>query len=216
VDIDTDLFQLLALALGVLSLILLLLVLSGLTRIRKTLEETRGGAWTGGTAAQRSEPTQQAQPAATSYAPQAAATTPVTTATEATPAAATPAASTGTATAGAAGAAAGAGAGAATTAATSGAAEPQDQPFERDGKWWFRRGDELLVYDEGSGQWVPAPATAGASTGFTPIGGAAAATTTQQQPTVGASETGGWKCPSCGAINGATATSCRMCFTPRP
>jgi ribosomal protein L40E len=25
----------------------------------------------------------------------------------------------------------------------------------------------------------------------------------------------GWKCPNCGAVNGSTATSCRMCFTAR-
>ena len=36
--------------------------------------------------------------------------------------------------------------------------EPQEQPFERDGRWWFRRGDELLVYEERTGQWVGAPA----------------------------------------------------------
>jgi hypothetical protein len=100
--------------------------------------------------------------------------------------------------------------------ATATADEPEGQPFERDGRWWFRRGDELLVYDEMSGQWQPAPQPAGA-------------TETQEVPTVeGESELGSqappeaaqpgafWKCPSCGAVNGSTATSCRMCFTARP
>ena len=31
-----------------------------------------------------------------------------------------------------------------------------------------------------------------------------------------ATEAGHWKCPTCGAVNGSTATSCRMCFTARP
>lgn len=112
--------------------------------------------------------------------------------------------------------------------------EPQEQPFERDGRWWFRRGDELLVYDEVSGQWEPAPegdtarpepsepaAAAPAVTETTPE----ATHETAQTETTGWSEpqdraqtsSAGsfWKCPSCGAINGSTATSCRMCFTPR-
>lgn len=90
-------------------------------------------------------------------------------------------------------------------AAPEPAAEPQEQPFERDGRWWFRRGNELLVYDETSGQWVPAPSAA-------PVGGAAAAGAAEPA----ASEGGFWKCPSCGAVNGSTATTCRMCFTARP
>jgi hypothetical protein len=208
VGLDQDLFQTIALAFGLISLLLLLVVLSTLGRIRKALEEGRG---TVGSAAQISQPaafgqsttpTAQAQPAQTAQpAAQSSYAEPQTTAQ---PQAATPAAQQ-----------------AVTPAAA--AADPHDQPFERDGKWWYRRGDELLVYDEGTGQWVPAPAgSGGASTaaapaggvasGFTPVGGAAA--TTQPQPAAGA-DTGGWKCPSCGAINGATATSCRMCFTPR-
>ena len=76
--------------------------------------------------------------------------------------------------------------------------EPRDQPFERDGRWWFRRGDELLVYDEGTGQWLQAPQQAApAASGE-------------------AAQGGFWKCPSCGAVNGSTAAACRMCFTPRP
>jgi hypothetical protein len=93
------------------------------------------------------------------------------------------------------------------------AGEPQDEPFQRDGRWWFRRGDELLVYDDAIGQWIPvqpagvaAPATAGAP---------ATATVTAEAAPVAASTTG-WKCANCGAVNGSTATSCRMCFTARP
>ena len=74
--------------------------------------------------------------------------------------------------------------------------EPQEQPFERDGRWWFRRGAELLLYDESTGQWVPAP-------------------TTEPGPADQEGQ-GFWKCPSCGAVNGATATTCRMCFSARP
>ncbi len=97
--------------------------------------------------------------------------------------------------------------------------EPEEQPFERDGRWWFKRGGELLVYDEGTGQWVAAPGgygTAGTA------GGAATATTGAPTETATstysapAADTGeGWRCASCGAINGSTATVCRMCFTPR-
>jgi hypothetical protein len=95
-----------------------------------------------------------------------------------------------------------------TTAASS--TDPEEQPFERDGRWWFKRGDELLVYDEGTGQWVagqqqPAPGAAPADT--------TTDTTSFPAPTGEAGE--GWRCASCGAINGSTATVCRMCFTPR-
>ncbi|HYP22470.1 MAG TPA: hypothetical protein VEV43_02755, partial [Actinomycetota bacterium] len=38
------------------------------------------------------------------------------------------------------------GGGAVTERAASAEDDPQEQPFERDGRWWFRRGDELLVY----------------------------------------------------------------------
>jgi hypothetical protein len=94
--------------------------------------------------------------------------------------------------------------------------EPEGQPFERDGRWWFRRGDELLVYDEMSGQWQPAPqqttTTAAqevpATEGDVGLGA--------QAPVEGAQPGAFWKCPSCGAVNGSTAESCRMCFTPRP
>jgi hypothetical protein len=98
---------------------------------------------------------------------------------------------------------------------------PEEQPFEREGRWWFKRGDELLVYDEQSGQWEPAPAEA-----TTPSRGPAPpaqAETGWSQPGTGqaaqpaeAAQGGFWKCPSCGAVNGSTATACRMCFTPKP
>ena len=106
------------------------------------------------------------------------------------------------------------------------AEDPQEQPFERDGRWWFRRGDELLVYEEQTGQWVAAgePSTSGSLASSSSAGGGAQ--TAGEEAGGGAS--GGqvtsqlepassfWKCPSCGAVNGSPATSCRMCFTARP
>jgi hypothetical protein len=103
----------------------------------------------------------------------------------------------------------------AVAAAPATAEEPQDQPFERDGRWWFRRGDELLVYDEQAGQWVPAPADA---TGGAPgLAGAPAEApeSTLTHPSFSGEGSAFWKCPSCGAVNGSTAATCRMCFTPR-
>lgn len=32
--------------------------------------------------------------------------------------------------------------------------DPEEGPFERDGRWWYRRDGELLVYDERVEQWV--------------------------------------------------------------
>jgi hypothetical protein len=94
--------------------------------------------------------------------------------------------------------------------------EPREQPFERDGRWWFRRGSELLIYDESTGQWLPAPSGQGAApSGTQPmpttISDVSGATTGQPS-----GEQGFWKCPTCGAVNGSTATTCRMCFTARP
>jgi hypothetical protein len=96
---------------------------------------------------------------------------------------------------------------------------PEDQPFERQGRWWFKRGDELLVYDEATGQWAPAPAGSLSGSG----GGAPAASEPQSLSDSGpgggeGSQTGEafWKCASCGAVNGMTAASCRMCFAARP
>ncbi|HWC14551.1 MAG TPA: Ran-binding zinc finger domain-containing protein [Actinomycetota bacterium] len=87
--------------------------------------------------------------------------------------------------------------------------EPEEQPFERDGRWWFKRGGELLVYDEGTGQWVSPGAGATTATHTTTSFGTAASS-------VATAETAeGWKCSSCGAVNGSTATTCRMCFSPR-
>jgi hypothetical protein len=37
-------------------------------------------------------------------------------------------------------------------------ASTQDSaPFQKDGKWWARRADGLLMYDEASQKWMPAP-----------------------------------------------------------
>ena len=103
--------------------------------------------------------------------------------------------------------------------------EPEEEPFQRDGRWWFKRGGELLVYNEGTAQWEPAerPAhwTSGAASAtptssmVAPAASTAATAATAPQPVVASAGTG-WKCPSCGAINGSTAASCRMCFTARP
>ncbi|HEV3471782.1 MAG TPA: Ran-binding zinc finger domain-containing protein [Actinomycetota bacterium] len=106
-------------------------------------------------------------------------------------------------------------------AATSSAApaltgnEPEEQPFERDGRWWFKRGGDLLVYDEGTGQWVAAGTAAATSSGTQTTAPEAATTTTTQTAGASAEVGEGWRCSSCGAINGSTATVCRMCFTPR-
>ena len=100
--------------------------------------------------------------------------------------------------------------------------DPQEEPFQRDGRWWFKRGDELLLYDEASGQWQPAPADGPVAA--TP---ATAAPAAQTQPVAIATATAGvpavadqvatfWKCPTCGAVNGSTAATCRMCFAARP
>ena len=46
----------------------------------------------------------------------------------------------------------------------------EEGPFERDGRWWFRRDGELLVYDERLEQWVDpsAPAVEPAEAGSAP------------------------------------------------
>jgi hypothetical protein len=99
---------------------------------------------------------------------------------------------------------------------------PEEQPFERDGRWWFKRGDELLVYDEQSGQWEAAPANATATSPAPVASGgdqtaASPAASQEAEPAQAAEDPGSfWKCTSCGAVNGSTATSCRMCFAPKP
>ena len=208
-NIDTDLFQVLTLALLFLALLSLLAALSVLSGIKKRLEEGDIGA-VGSTGSSTSA--YDLPPSTTSYEPVGsydATTTPAyatgsTTQTqevstgfvsmaEATPAvqpAATPA----------------------TT--TLRGDEPEEQPFERDGRWWFKRGGELLVYDEGTGQWVASGA--GAAAAATPSTAGGGQTTSLQTPLATHSEAGeGWKCSSCGAVNGSTATTCRMCFAPR-
>ncbi|MGI8790027.1 MAG: hypothetical protein ACR2I4_03985, partial [Actinomycetota bacterium] len=82
---------------------------------------------------------------------------------------------------------------------------PEEQPFEREGRWWFKRGQELLVYEEQTAQWVPAPATE------------IPAAEPEPEPVRGpATQSGFWRCGSCGAVNGSTAATCRMCFAARP
>lgn len=113
---------------------------------------------------------------------------------------------------------------------------PEEQPFEREGRWWYKRGNEILLYDEQQGQWVPAPegslgghgsrAGAGGQGQAQQSVSSAFQSVSQAEPAqsggggVGTGErqdSGGfWKCPSCGAVNGSTANSCRMCFTARP
>ena len=172
--------------------------------------------------------------------------------------------------------------------------DDSERPFERGGRWYFRRAGELLVYEEGTGEWVPAadreaagersdvqhhvetvaasnepaveteetesevapvteadagaPVAAEPSTSFAgqPLanaeeavstlgdgpedGGAGVVATSFEEPGGGSvdleeaaaleepapASDSFWKCPSCGAVNGSTATSCRMCFAARP
>ena len=127
-----------------------------------------------------------------------------------------------------------------TQSATATGDEQEEQPFERGGRWYFRRDGELLVYDETTGEWVdaeqdqpqqepPPPsweddAHTGTDVAFTP--GGSDETETETFATLGESEEGSssdqasaggfWKCASCGAVNGSTASTCRMCFAARP
>lgn len=104
--------------------------------------------------------------------------------------------------------------------------DPQEEPFQRDGRWWFKRGDELLLYDEASGQWQPAPDEGAAAPAATAPPATTAATPQTSAGVQTTQVTGGpavadqvstfWKCPTCGAVNGSTATTCRMCFAARP
>lgn len=202
--ISTDLFQTIALALMFIILIVLLAVLATLNSLKKSLGSGAAPADTGATGygdttsypsyggatepaygygsqtASQPAVAEPRQEVATSYVPVAQATQP---AAQAAPSSTAAPMLTGN--------------------------EPEEQPFERDGRWWFKRGGDLLVYDEGTGQWVAA-GTAGA------IATPAATTPTAGGYTAPAGVVGeGWRCSSCGAINGSTATVCRMCFTPR-
>ncbi len=97
--------------------------------------------------------------------------------------------------------------------------DPQEEPFQREGRWWFRRGDELLLYDEATGQWQPAPEVAlpGQPAGMaTSQQAQQAATATAPMATVADQAASFWKCATCGAVNGSTAATCRMCFAARP
>jgi hypothetical protein len=123
--------------------------------------------------------------------------------------------------------------------------EPEEKPFRRDGRWWFRRDDELLVYDDASGEWLPSdaghressfaiardPAPAAAVEPGSDLSRETASVATKERDAV-SDEAGQvfaegeateqlaasnfWKCATCGAVNGSTASSCRMCFAARP
>lgn len=204
---DTDLFQVLTLALLFLALLALLAALSVLSGIKKRLESGDVGAVT--TPAGSASSYDYQAPATTSYEPVGSyesATSAGYAGGSTTP---TQEVSTGfVPLADATPAAQPASAGATTTLRGD---EPEEQPFERDGRWWFKRGGELLVYDEGTGQWVASGAAAAA-----PSTAGGGQTTSLQTPVAARADTGeGWKCSSCGAVNGSTATTCRMCFAPR-
>lgn len=103
--------------------------------------------------------------------------------------------------------------------------DPQEEPFQREGRWWFRRGDELLLYDEATGQWQPAPEASAATAppaAQEEVAGSEAAqpgvrtTPVTETPPVADQVSTFWKCPTCGAVNGSTAATCRMCFAARP
>jgi hypothetical protein len=159
---------------------------------------------------------------------------------------------------------------------TEATAPDEEGPFERDGRWWFRRDGDLLVYDEQLEEWVDpnaapaaqpeqetaepepvatesvalapeptveaapevephpldearewkAPAQSAPVTETTPIEEASPAPIPEPvsapapitETSEGAQGESGthWKCPACGVINGSTASSCRMCFAARP
>jgi hypothetical protein len=123
--------------------------------------------------------------------------------------------------------------------------EPEEKPFRRDGRWWFRRDDELLVYDDASGEWLPSdagpreasfviardPAPAASVEPGSDLSRETASVATKERDPV--SENAGqvfpegeateqlaassfWKCATCGAVNGSTSSTCRMCFAARP
>ena len=237
---DIDLFQGILLGLLALGLIVLIALLSTLGGIRKALERASGQAVSPDPAPEIATSTAAIEPARTEPEPEpvaaAAAVTP--TVQEPAPTEAAPASAEDSQAATIRSVLAQHGVAEAestpATQATEPASvvaahidteEPEEEPFQRDGRWWFKRGGELLVYNEGSAQWEPAErpghwagGTAAASpvTSSTAVAPSATDTSaTTPQPAV-ASTGAGWKCPSCGAINGSTAASCRMCFTARP
>ena len=117
---------------------------------------------------------------------------------------------------------------------------PEEEPFERAGRWWFKRGSELLVYNEQSGEWVPSPTplpgleepepsrygpdssvtqTITDLTALSPEGDAdSAGAEEEREPSLieSTGQQGFWRCPACGAVNGSTSATCRMCFAARP
>ncbi|HJR45582.1 MAG TPA: Ran-binding zinc finger domain-containing protein [Actinomycetota bacterium] len=235
---DTDLFQGVLLALLAIGLVVLIALLATLGGIRKALERRVASEQTPAPAT-ASEPETTSSETGAAAEP-AAAAEPVVADTASTPASGAPkqadtirsvleqhglsdSPTTTTATPAAAAAATPAAAEPVVDSAfASHADDPQEEPFQRDGRWWFRRGDELLLYNEGTGQWEPAldqPAAA-ASPPTTAAQPSAAtqstATTTAEVPVAADQVSSFWKCPTCGAVNGTTATSCRMCFAPRP
>ena len=119
---------------------------------------------------------------------------------------------------------------------TAASTQEEEQPFERNGRWYFRRDGELLVYDEGTGEWVAAESGGQeAASSWEEPELEDAGTSAVGEPDQGTDETaqfdsfeqpeaseepaaagGFWKCSSCGAVNGSTASTCRMCFAARP
>ncbi|MGI8775061.1 MAG: zinc finger Ran-binding domain-containing protein [Actinomycetota bacterium] len=209
-EIDADLFQIIVMGLLVVLLIALLLVLNNLTKLGKSIDEAMSGsgAARGGEARTRQDtpagggsgytdvPQQQSYtpPAQSAYEPPVKQTQQPEPQTHQPQTASQPAAA---------------------QQQSQEEPMPEEQPFERQGRWWFKRGDELLVYDEQQGQWQPAPA------GSLGHGGPESIATEFQSlsdsaPAAASSPEAGWKCSSCGAVNGATATTCRMCFASRP
>lgn len=211
-EIDTDLFQLVVMALLVILLIVLLLVLNNLTRLAKSLAEavSDSGPARSEAPARHDTPASSWDSGYTDVPQQQSYTPAAQTAYEPVPQQAQPSADYTRAPAQEE-----APAQSAQPAARS-EPIPEDQPFEREGRWWFKRGDELLVYDEQQGQWQPAPA---GSLGQSASPGVATEYQSLSDSSPAPASSGsdaGWKCPSCGAVNGATAASCRMCFAERP
>lgn len=218
VMIDTETYQLISLGLGALLLLVLLLVLSALGKINKTLGSI-GSVQTGEAEPVRqeaqetpevaepvAEPHPVVEPVQTAtHEPAAQQVTPEPQQTWAEPAAVEepqPAAVQPTSQPAAEPA----------PQPVASDAVPEEQPFERDGRWWFKRGLEILVYDEQTGQWQPAAA----DNPFAASPGSQAGAVTTQVPVAQDTGAGFWKCPSCGAVNGATSATCRMCFAARP